>query len=374
MMIFTSINRILLITTLCFSALVNAQQVANTYTRPYQGNVLVGSFDEAQLKEQALQQVLVKVSGNLEITNRDEAKLLLKKVQLLISQYGYRNIQGGKYFSALFDKNKINQALQEMQQPVWGDTRPTTLIWLINKNNLVSDNAIKQQDDLYLSLAVQQTEQQRGIHVQFPLMDLDDNIALSVSDIKGHFYEQVERASARYQQAYFVVADLQQISTERWKLSWQLLPFDNTAKRTDPLLNEVFIGDKASVTINMINTLADYYASQYAIVENQGDKFTQTIHIDGINSLGQLAQLNSILGNMLAISAYNIVQADGEKVIIKVKLTGGLNSFKNTLLVEPHLQLTSKSTPLVALIPANSVLPGNNSQLLVTEALYFNWR
>jgi len=378
-MISTSINRILLITTFCFSTLVNAQHSINQLTSPYQGNVLVASFDEAQLKEHALQQVLVKVSGNLAITHLDEAKQLLSKNQQYLSQFGYRHLQGHEYFSAVFDKNKINQALQAMQQPVWGDTRPTTLIWLVNNNTIVSDNQMKLEDDAELSTAVQHNEQQRGIRVQFPLMDLDDSLALSVSDIKGRFYDQVNAASLRYQQDYFVGAQLQSLSEERWKLTWQLLQFNSETKRTSALLNEQFVGSKPEVMAQMINALADFYASQFAILENQGDKFTQTVHINGINSLAHISQLNTILKNMLAISSYHIVTAQQDQVTIKVKLKGGLNSFKNTLRVEPHLELASAPIKTPAIIEDNVLQTNSGDESLLpapeqTQPLYFNWR
>jgi len=384
-MIFTSISRILLISTFCFSALgfsaqVNAQHSEKKFGNPYQGNVLVGSFNETQLKNRALQQVLVKVSGNVGVTQRDETRLLLNKTQQLISQYGYRDIQGAHYFSAVFDKNKINQALKDMQQPIWGDTRPTTLIWLINNDEIVSDNDIKQRVDGTLSQTLQQSKQQRGIEVQFPLMDLDDNLALSVSDIKGRFYDQVSEASARYQQAYFVVAELQQANSDRWKLSWQLLHPNDSATRTNVLLNEEFVGSKVSVTQQMVDALADYYASQYAILENSGDKFTQTLFVDGISSLGQLAQLHATLKNMLAISSYTIVAAQQEQVTIQVKLKGGVNSFKNALRVEPHLQLVDSAQDAIIAVPESNALieNGEGESLMPTsapaDALYFEWR
>lgn len=364
-----------------FSTLV----VASQFNDPYQGNVMVESFDEKELKEMALKQVLVKVSGNTDISSLAEAKLLLKNSQQLISQYGYRTVQGTQYYSAVFDKRKINQSLKDMQQPVWGDTRPTTLIWLIHNNELVSDNTIKQSNDASLSWSLQQTERRRGIQIEFPLMDLDDNLALSVSDVRGRFYDQVADASVRYARTQVVVAELNAINSEKWKLNWQLIQTDIVSKQHSVLLSEQFVGDKSSITKKMINALADYYASQYAIIEKQDEKFTQILHINGINSLAELAELNSLFKNLLAISSFTVVGAEGERVSVEVKIKGGLSSFKNALTVQPHLQLDS-SLPLVTEIEPEQADSGAEinaqSETLLdkktvavkTEALYFNWR
>jgi hypothetical protein len=380
-MISTFLKSVVLMAFFAFSTLV----VASQFNDPYQGNVMVESFDEKELKEMALKQVLVKVSGNTDISSLAEAKLLLKNSQQLISQYGYRTVQGTQYYSAVFDKRKINQSLKDMQQPVWGDTRPTTLIWLIHNNELVSDNTIKQSNDASLSWSLQQTERRRGIQIEFPLMDLDDNLALSVSDVRGRFYDQVADASVRYARTQVVVAELNAINSEKWKLNWQLIQTDIVSKQHSVLLSEQFVGDKSSITKKMINALADYYASQYAIIEKQDEKFTQILHINGINSLAELAELNSLFKNLLAISSFTVVGAEGERVSVEVKIKGGLSSFKNALTVQPHLQLDS-SLPLVTEIEPEQADSGAEinaqSETLLdkktvavkTEALYFNWR
>lgn len=373
-MTFKSLKCILLITLLGFSAFIHAEQIDN----PYQGSILVESFDEAQLKAKALKQVLIKVSGNAEIGSRDETKLLIKKTQQLLSQYGYRKIQGQEYFSAVFDQSKINQALIDMQQPIWGDTRPTTLIWLVNNNELVSDHFIKKSEDNALSWSIQQSEQQRGIRVQFPLMDLDDNLALSISDVKGQFYDQLSSASARYERANFVAAELQSVANDRWKLNWQLIQSGAVVQQNNVLLSETFVGNKSEVVKKMVNAIADYYASQYAILDNQGEKFTQTIHIKGINSLQTLTQLNTVLKNLLSISSYNIVNAQGDQVSVTVKLNGGLNSFKNALIAQSQLQLIEDLPAQVE--PENLLTEPDEdngiepvSEPVKTDELYFNW-
>ena len=366
-MIFTVISRGLLILMFTFSTIANALQSDS----PYQGNILVGASTEVQLKENALKQVLIKVSGNSDITKSNETKLLLKKTQQMISQYGYRAIGGDEYFSALFDRNKINQALKEMQQPIWGDTRPITLVWLINNNELVSDNFVKDTTNS-LSLAVKQAELARGIRVQFPLMDLDDNLALSVSDVKGRFYDQVANATSRYERTHFVVAELQNVSSDRWKLRWQLLQINGAANQNRILHSEEHAGSKSLVTKLLVNGLADYYASQYAVLSTDDGKFTQLFHVNGINSLSELSQLNNVLKNMLVISSYHVIAAEGSMISVEAKLKGSVNSFKNNLIAQPHLRLNTNTVKQSTSVTTedgteNTLQPDSN-------VLYFNWR
>ncbi len=315
---------------------------AGQFDNPYQGNIVAGEHSENELKVLALQQVLVKVSGNPQIVELSGSKRLLAEAQHLLSQYGYQSTLGKRYFTAVFDKRKINQALQEMQQAVWGDTRPVTLVWLISENEgerqLLSDNMLIGNADAAISSAVQAQQHNRGISLQFPLMDLEDNLALSVSDVAGRFYGPIAAASRRYGVAHFVVANLQQSSAEKWSLSWQLVQSNSASQRSRVLATDNLSGEKSSLVSSMVSKIADYYARQYAVKENQGENFSQTIYIHGIHSLAQLTQLNKALANLLAVAAFQVTAVQGSQVTVNIKINGALDSFKNGLSAQPNLQ------------------------------------
>lgn len=333
-----SLARNLFILLLLLSPFASASQ----FDDPYQGNIAVVDQSEDELKVLALKQVLVKVSGNAEIAQFNDSKLLLQKTESLLSQYGYQTLLNARYFVAVFDKRKVNQALKEMQQPVWGETRPITQVWLIddsnNERHILSDNMISLATAPEISSAFLNQQLHRGIRLQFPLMDLEDSLALSTSDILGRFYDPIAKASKRYGVEHFVVASMKQISAENWSLSWELVKSDPVTHRNKVLASDKASGQKSSLVSNMVSAIADYYASQYAILENQGEKFSQTIYVRGINSLAELAQLNNTLSSMLAIASYAVTSVDGSQVTVNIKINGGLSSFKNGLFAQPHLQ------------------------------------
>jgi len=346
-MSFIFFARSLFILLLSFSSLL----FAGPFDNPYQGYVVVVKQSEDELKEQALKQVLVKVSGNAQLADSAESNLLLKKMHSLLSQYGYQTYQGTDYFMAVFDSHKINRELQAMQQPIWGDTRPTTLVWLIQESasdrQLLSDNMVTLSADSIFSSALQNEQRNRGVALQFPLMDLEDNLALSLTDVSGRFYDSIATASQRYSANHFVVANLKQSSAEKWSLVWELVRFNPISKQNEVLLSEKANGGKRSLVSTMVNNIADYYAGQYAVMDNRGEKFSQTIYVDGINSLAQLTQLNNALSNLLAISSFAVISVEGSQVMLNIKINGGITSFKNGLFAQQNLQAdTSKSDQL----------------------------
>ena len=320
--------------------LLSSQVFATQFTSPYQGNIAVVDQTEHELKILALKQVLVKVSGNVDIVNINDNRLTLEKVDKFLSQYGYNNSLNTRYFTAVFDKHKINQVLNEMQQPIWGETRPITLVWLVadesNERQLVSDNMISQNTVPSLSTIFINQQHNRGVKLEFPVMDLEDRLALSISDVSGRFYDPIAQAAKRYGVEHFVAADLKQVNSDTWSLSWELIK--SSTKGNKILVSEKLRGEKALIVSQMVNKIADYYASQYAILENQGEKFSQIIYVDGVNSLTKLSKLNEVLTNLLAVESFEVRSVMGGLVTVDIKINGGLSSFKNGLFVQPNLQ------------------------------------
>lgn len=314
------------------SMLFSMHSIALPEISSYQGVVPAENTSEEQLREQALEQVLIKVSGNTRITKLDDSKALAKDMPSLLAQFGYQNINGKRFYFTLFDKRKINSALTAMQQPIWGETRPSPLIWLVNENRtLTSENMINSQQDDLVSWGLKKAQLARGVTVEFPLIDLDDSLAVSASDINGRFYQTVAEASIRYDAEYFVLANLSETSSGQWQLKWELVQHVAQTKNNQLLIKQTNSGDKSEVMSAMLNNIADYYAQQFAILEIKGHKSTQILTINNIHSLSNLMHLNKVLNDLNAVDTFEIVNITEQQVELSVALKGGLMSLKNAL-------------------------------------------
>jgi hypothetical protein len=349
---FISILRTAFIVVFLYSSLAFAGQFDN----PYQGSVIAAEHTEDTLKELALKQVLVKVSGNKNIAQLPDSQLLVAKLEQFISQYGYEVYRCTRYFMAVFDKNEIDQALKSIQQPIWGTTRPVTLIWMVSDSatsrQFISDDFLSQSDYSDIDWAMLNEQHNRGINFQFPLIDLDDSLAISISDVTGRFYDQIATASNRYGVGYFVSANLSQQGDNQWTLSWALLGTSESGNTSNVLKEKTVSGDKILLLTEMTSDIADYYASQFAVLVNQSDNFLKTIYISDVNSLSKFNQLNTILGKLNSVASFEIVSVHDAKVTINIKVNGGLSSFENGLIAQPNLQ----------------------QDLSQSEPLHFNWR
>jgi hypothetical protein len=332
-MTFSKLHRVFFTLLLSFTSSV----FSLTFNNPYLGNIIADEKSEKDLQALALKQVLIKVSGNANIASLPEAQKLLKNPSRLLSQFNYENYHGLEYYVVLFQDRKINNALKKMNQPIWGVTRPKTLVWIVEESlsrykKILSDTDLMNEQNWALA----NQPHQRGITLQFPLMDLEDRMELSPTDIKGRFYSEITKASARYHAQRFAVAYMQE-KDSKWHLSLKLVKPDPTSKKNVELISAEYTGSKVAVQIKMVNALADYYAGLYAIKTGKGEKFVQPIYVHNVSSFDKFAQLARVLDQLNAVSSFYITKVDESTVQINVKVNGGLNSFKNAFSANWHI-------------------------------------
>ena len=321
----------------------------------YQGLVTAEGQNktEDKLREAALQQVLIKVSGNADIVKLAGSKSLAKKIPDMLAQFGYQNINNERFYSSLFEKQQINDALIAMQQPIWGGMRPSPLIWLVNENRqLTSENMVDSSEDDAISEGLNKSQIERGITGKFPLIDLDDLLIVSVSDVSGRFYQAVADASKRYDADYFVLANLNNTGAEQWQLKWQLVQFNAQSKKNQVLIKQTGNGGKTEVMFAMMSDIADYYAKQFAVLESNGPRSVQLLNINNINSLSKLMEIKNVLNNLNSVDSFEVVSLDDKKLEVLVTLKGSLASLRNALNAQPKLQ----------------------RDLITTAPFYYNWQ
>jgi uncharacterized protein len=325
--------RILVLLTWC----VSMQSMALPEVNPYQGLVLAEGSSEDQLKQAAFDQVLIKVSGNQNINDVSGRQALDKNMPNMLSQFGYKNVDNMRFYYALFDKQKVNKSLLSIKQPVWGEIRPTTLIWLVNQDRkFISESAINSSEDTSMAWGLKKAELLRGINMQFPLIDLDDAIALSATDVSGRFYQQVADASTRYNAEYFVLATIKP-SGDEWQLRWELVAAGKN-NNNEVLVKKVSKGDKTTVMSAMVNGIADYYAKQFASLQSTGAESTQLVTIKHVQSLDDMMNLQNVLRDLNAVDNVEVMNINGAEVQLLLTLKGSLSSLENALNAQPTLQ------------------------------------
>lgn len=323
-------NPIRLISLLClvFGVLISVAAPAAVIKNLYEAEVPVdgqSSQERADAVRTALNQVLIKVTGNREISSEPKVGDLLDNAGRYVQQYRYRQLHGNpvagipestvrEVLWVHFDPAAITRYLSSMQIPVWGKTRSAALLWL----------AVDQGDQRYivagdragdLQQVILQEAARRGMRVFLPLFDLEDQLNIGFADVWGDFEQSIDKASQRYQADVVLVGRVYQPQPGKWQGRWTLYEGHNTRSKWD-----VEGADINDVVSQGIDGLAETLAGQFAQVISETVKDSATLEVTGVASIDDYARVIKYLGALESVAQVQVQQVAGDDLYLQLSL------------------------------------------------------
>ncbi len=319
--------RIISLLTLVFGALASISAPAAVIQHLYESEVPVTGQSPQERSEAvrtALNQVLIKVTGNREIGTDSKIGDLLDNADHYVQQYRYRQvvanpvagIPGSTVSEELwvhFDPTAITRYLSSQQIPVWGKTRSAALLWLaVDQGDQRYIVAGDKADDL--QQVILQQASRRGVRVFLPLFDLEDQINLSFADVWGNFEQSIEKASQRYQADVVLVGRVYQPQPGTWQGRWTLYEGHNSHSW------DVDGADINDVVGQGIDDLADTLAGQFAQVISETVKDSAVLEVTGVASIDDYARVINYLGALESVAQVQVQQVAGDDLYLQLAL------------------------------------------------------
>ncbi|WP_240435500.1 DUF2066 domain-containing protein [Photobacterium salinisoli] len=315
----------------------------------YQAQVPLPDSDrqtEQSARVAALQQVLVKVSGQRDITSNDVIQKALENSSLYVSQLGYGNEQGQSVLEISFDSEKIRTLLTQANATFWSEQRPTVLVWLVEEAN--RDRAIVwDQSGNSLQANLNQAAAHRGVPVLLPIGDFQDVTAISVPDLWGGFSQPIANASTRYQPDAVLIARVQR-RNESLQVAWQLFPVSPAAMldgNSAPVEGRSS-GDSVTGITAMMDQVADNLAARYAVQLGGVTEGGFAIDVANVRRVEDFFQLEKLLKDLSSVASVNASHLQGDKVRFTIRLLSNEQVFARELSMEPKIQ----AQPLSSLV------------------------
>ncbi len=281
---------------------------------PFDGDDRRGAFSAA------LAQVVVRVTGDRGSVRDPGVAELLARPDGYVQQF--RPGATGETLWVSFDGQAVTNALRAAGQPVWGEERPSTLLWLAvdqgsgRRGVLGAD---PDQDDAVMAALrkrVEETAMARGLPIVLPLMDAQDRGALSFADLWGGFDEAIEGASERYG-ADAVLAgrvSLSEADRGRWTLSSGSAPMRWVADTEDS-----------------IQRTADHYAGIFAVSTAGVTSRTVSVRVHDVDDVAGYARVLSHLESLTVVQAVAVDRMDGDRVTLVLAMAGSPLSLDQAL-------------------------------------------
>lgn len=236
-MIFTKGKRVcLLVFLLSYLAATSAEAVE---VKGLYEIELIANSQSATDREQAIKQALYGVLSRVlvadDISKIPAVQQVLNGAQHYVKQFQYSLIAADEYSASdarlirvEFDEDQLLEVMRKSQVGIWSEIRPETLVWLVvdedGKRQFYNPESMP---DFESALAL--ASKIKGIPVIFPMLDLEEQQRISVSEVLGADSRNLLAVSARYE-VPAVMAGRVTKKGQCWQGDWAFY-FDNKIKQ-----------------------------------------------------------------------------------------------------------------------------------------------
>lgn len=294
----------------------------------------------AQWQRLALQQVLVRVTGNADIAGLPAIAPELAAPSAYVKQFESVRHQDGNRMRVLLDAVKINQLLQSNQLPVWGNMRPDILVWLVVQDG--QQRRFIRSADTELTTALQKAFKQSALPLLQPLYDFDDVNQLSDTDVWAGFWQPITQASGRYNPDIVIAATVDMQAGEgnaALKLSWQRQADNRTFR------DEVTAADADSLMQAFASLLASQLAQQYASVLSSESGAQLLLEVQQLQNLADIVNVQRLLQQLVGVTEVTISRFANGSAYYLISSSTGADGLMNALRFSPRLKLAVSASP-----------------------------
>ncbi|QYK14686.1 DUF2066 domain-containing protein [Shewanella rhizosphaerae] len=295
-----------------------------------------------QALSQAMQEVVLKNTGDRAVLSAPLVAQAIAEPTAYIRQFGYQEQGGEQFLQASFDHSKIISLLRQAQLPVWGKQRPLTLLWLAQENEgkreLLNDSSVLESRSLIAKIS-----QTRGVPMLLPMMDLDDSMAISVTDVRGMFADTVAKASQRYGSDYFAMVSLDNQPDGQVSYQLSLFPANSEQPLFNPLTTQsAQVADMDAAVTAIFEAISQYYVERYAIADSGEANSTQLTFVE-ITDRQQLLEIEKYLHQLSAVKSVSLTKLQGITAEFSLQLFGSEEDLYRLISLEPKIRSLEQS-------------------------------
>lgn len=273
----------------------------------------------------ALETVLVKLTGNSRTAQTTQGRAVLAKAKRLVQQFGYEKSTSSDGAENLllrvtFDAPALTEEMRNQGLALWGKERPATRLYVMIKdgpNSSMLTNNMADSDSIEARLAevILRQANNRGIPVSFPepakaaLITPNGNLSQALLDALA--LEQDSDTDG------VAVAVFESSSSGLWESQWKFQMGSETGQLSGQ-------GDIADLLAEEnTDSLADTIGKRFANPTLLSRKESVRLKIHGIYDASDYARVTRYLGSLDSIGDLFLQQAQGDAIILSALVQGG---------------------------------------------------
>lgn len=322
-------------------AMTSAAYAADDY---FTGAALqTGELSEARLIRDALAQVLVKLTGRLDIVAEPGLQPLLQDAQALVTGFSYREQRApgnefddaDRYLLASFDRRELQRRLRQAQAPIWSPERPDLLMWLAIEQQDGARRMLGNDEDL-LRYQLLQRANFRGLPLLLPLQDQTDYALVQPQSIWGGFDEDALLASERYaadQTVIVTAAVVRTAGASYWQARWRL----HNSEGLDIFTSSG--ADLLTALLAGLDQLTEISASQASVSQFSEQAQSVVVRLPVIDSPAQLGRAWQALSALSQLQSLQWLEAGEHGIELRLRMRAGVDWLQQAILYSNDLRL-----------------------------------
>ncbi len=308
------------------SATLSAVEVRDLY----EAEVLVADKSEDAREAglgDALLRVITKVSGVPAPRSDPTLARAVERPGSYVQQFRYRQVPASEALGseapeqrwrlwARFDSRVVDGLVRDAGLRVWGRVRPAIMVW-VAVDHSGSRRILGGEEAPEFAKIIRDAARQRGVPVVLPLLDLEDQGRLRVSDVWGGFRDRIQQASGRYQSNVIFTGRVYRLLPTLWEGRFSLITGDTVeewSNQSDIL--ELLLADAA-------NAMATRLALRFAGPAGIAGAYGFGVIVSGVHSVGDYARALGYLSTLEQITDVSVTRVNADEVRFFVETRGG---------------------------------------------------
>lgn len=310
----------------------------------YQSQAVVANQDDQErqrVSPDILRQVLLKVVGDSAALNAANLTPILANVDALVERAEYQQLQetlddatpaNQLALSLTFNESAVNQVLTNNGLPIWSKMRPDVMVWLAIDDGHTK-HIVASDDETQYKKVVEQAAVQRGLPILLPIMDLQDQIQISIDDISAGLAAPIQQASQRYGAKIILLAQLTHLADDDVKIDWQSLIDGGIA--SEQWQTKGKIGAALQAGIDQFTDKVSRDFTQVVTDQEQNTTSTiSTLEIANVRDYADYSRAMTYLGRLQYVSDLQMVSMENETLAVTLQIKGDKSVFVRTLAIE----------------------------------------
>jgi hypothetical protein len=320
------------------AASASAAQIKNLYQIQERVPAQQQGAPLAEQLQAGLERVLTKVTGRTDLKANAVIKAQLSAAIDYLQTFRYEvdtaaaASEPSQMLIMDFNQVAVEGLIKHAGLKSLGAQRPSVLLWIASDKD--GQQAFLTEENQAVQLLLQEASR-RGLPIQMPLYDLEDQTRLPVSDLWGLFNDPIKQASSRYLPDAVIAARLQTSASGFAQLEWLLIRGVAPERHSTA-------GQVADVIPELINTTADKLLAARVTPERYDLSYFQKgiqVNISNINDLSDYIKAVDYIRSLPVVRKLRPESVRGSDITIRLELDGNSVLLKEALALEPRLQM-----------------------------------